>query len=158
MAKAQGMYVLRNVSLRIFKQLTFVSDAFALNYGSNSWQPARIHDAYNAASSHGFKMFISLDMTALNCGDNSIVSSVISKYKSHPAQLKDSSNAVIVSTFDGGSCKSNGQWQAALSASGAKYRFVPAFFSDLTSQTLKSEFPVIGGDLLVSFSSARNLL
>lgn len=39
-------------------------DAFALNVGSDSWQPARVADAYTAAqqSNTGFKLFFSLDM------------------------------------------------------------------------------------------------
>lgn len=39
-------------------------DAFALNVGSDSWQPARVADAYMAAqqSNTGFKLFLSLDM------------------------------------------------------------------------------------------------
>jgi hypothetical protein len=40
-------------------------DAFALNYGSDTWQPSRIADAYDAAmdSGTGFKMFLSPDLT-----------------------------------------------------------------------------------------------
>lgn len=39
-------------------------DAFALNVGPDSWQPARVADAYAAAkqSGTGFKLFFSLDM------------------------------------------------------------------------------------------------
>lgn len=35
-------------------------DAFALNVGSDSWQPARVADAYTAAAATGFKLFMSL--------------------------------------------------------------------------------------------------
>ena len=40
-------------------------DAFALNVGSDSWQPGQVKNAYTAAEQLGskFKMFISLDMT-----------------------------------------------------------------------------------------------
>jgi hypothetical protein len=41
------------------------SDAFALNVGIDSWQPARVADAYAAAESSGtgFKLFLSVDMS-----------------------------------------------------------------------------------------------
>ncbi len=38
-------------------------DGFALNMGSDYWQPARVADAYTAANAAGFKVFLSLDMT-----------------------------------------------------------------------------------------------
>jgi glucan endo-1,3-alpha-glucosidase len=33
-------------------------DGFALNMGIDSWQPARVADAYAAANAAGFKMFL----------------------------------------------------------------------------------------------------
>lgn len=41
-------------------------DAFALNVGSDSWQPARVADAYTAAAATGFKLFMSLVRLLLN--------------------------------------------------------------------------------------------
>lgn len=39
-------------------------DGFALNMGSDYWQPARVADAYAAAAAAGgFTVFLSLDMT-----------------------------------------------------------------------------------------------
>lgn len=45
-------------------------DGFALNVGTDSWQPDRVAKAYAAASQLGntFKMFLSFDMTAMECG------------------------------------------------------------------------------------------
>ena len=42
-------------------------DAFALNVGSDPWQPDRVKDAYDAAaeSGTGFKMLMSFDMTCV---------------------------------------------------------------------------------------------
>jgi glucan endo-1,3-alpha-glucosidase len=42
-------------------------DAFALNYGSDLWEGARIADAYQAAldSDTGFKLFLSPDFTSV---------------------------------------------------------------------------------------------
>ena len=42
-------------------------DAFALNVGSDPWQPDRVKDAYDAAAESGteFKMFMSFDMTCV---------------------------------------------------------------------------------------------
>ena len=134
------------------------SDAFALNIGYDSWQPGQVKAAYDAASATGtgFKMFISLDMTVLSCSDNAVITKNIADYKDHPAQLKDSKGAVLLSTFDGGNCKSSQDWANAFSAAGTAVRFFPAFFNDLTSTTLKSIYPVIGGDLIVSSVSASH--
>ena len=40
-------------------------DAFALNIGTDSWQPGQVDNAYQAAQNSGtdFKLFISFDMT-----------------------------------------------------------------------------------------------
>lgn len=90
-------------------------------------------------------MLLSFDMTVLSCSDSSVISSNVNKYSDHPAQLKDNGGKAIVTTFDGGNCKSSGEWANELGGA----RFVPAFFNDLNSATLKSFYPVAGGDLLV---------
>ncbi|KAG8986907.1 hypothetical protein FRB90_003702 [Tulasnella sp. 427] len=119
-------------------------DAFALNLGYDSWQAGQVQSAYDVAAANGFKMLLSFDMTVLGCGDGNIVRSNVNKYTDHPAQLKDNGGKAIVTTFDGGNCKSSGEWQSELGGS----RFVPAFFNDLNSASLKSLYPVAGGDLL----------
>ncbi|KAG8846898.1 hypothetical protein FRB96_001743 [Tulasnella sp. 330] len=125
-------------------------DAFALNMGIDSWQPARMQDAYNAASalsSQGinFKMFVSFDMSSFNCGSTGAIISTLQQFANHPAQLKTPAGEMWVSSFDGGSCS---MWQSTLNSVGVSYRFVPAFFNDLSGATLKSQQPSIGGDFL----------
>jgi glucan endo-1,3-alpha-glucosidase len=43
-------------------------DGFVLNLGRDSWQPARVADAYRAAEEQGFKMMLSFDMYEISCG------------------------------------------------------------------------------------------
>jgi len=117
-------------------------DGFALNIGSDSWEPARVADAYTAAkqSGLGFKLFLSLDMSSLPCtspNDATNLRNLVSTYISHPNQLQYESRA-FVSTFAGESC-TFGQssvpegWSSQFSnhpdLSGKIY-FVPAFFID----------------------------
>ncbi|KAG9035646.1 hypothetical protein FS837_001855, partial [Tulasnella sp. UAMH 9824] len=119
-------------------------DAFALNLGYDSWQAGQVQSAYDVAAENGFKMVLSFDMTVLGCGDSNVIRSNVNKYSNHPAQLKDNGGKAIVTTFDGGNCKSSDEWKNELDGS----RFVPAFFNDLNYVTLKSLYPVVGGDLL----------
>ncbi|KAG8845972.1 hypothetical protein FRB96_002198 [Tulasnella sp. 330] len=125
-------------------------DAFALNMGSDSWQPDRMQDAYDAAaalSSQGitFKMFVSFDMTSLNCGSTGTIVSIMQRFASHPAQMKTSAGEMWVSTFDGGSCS---MWQSTLNSAGVSYKFIPAFFNDISGATMKAQQPAMGGDFL----------
>ncbi|KIO26865.1 glycoside hydrolase family 71 protein, partial [Tulasnella calospora MUT 4182] len=119
-------------------------DAFALNIGYDSWQAGQVQSAYDAAAANGFKMVLSFDMTVLGCGDSNVIQSNVDKYSNHPAQLKDNGGKAIVTTFDGGNCKSSDEWKSELDGA----RFVPAFFNDLNYVSLKSLYPVVGGDLL----------
>ncbi|KAG8896352.1 hypothetical protein FRC00_006084, partial [Tulasnella sp. 408] len=75
-------------------------DAFALNFGYDSWQAGQMDSAYDAAASSGtgFKMLLSFDFTVLGCGDNNIITTNINKYKNHAAQLKDSSGNMWITT------------------------------------------------------------
>ncbi|EGN98394.1 glycoside hydrolase family 71 protein [Serpula lacrymans var. lacrymans S7.3] len=117
-------------------------DGFALNVGSDSWQPQRVADAYSAAaqSSTGFKLFLSFDMSAMPCSsseDASVLRNYITTYASHPNQLIYN-DRVFASTFSGESC-TFGQgsvpsgWSTQftqhpdLTGSNAVY-FVPSFF------------------------------
>lgn len=43
-------------------------DGFFLNIGMDTWQPARVADAYAVAQEKGFKMVLSFDMAELDCG------------------------------------------------------------------------------------------
>ncbi|KAG9003586.1 hypothetical protein FRB94_014547 [Tulasnella sp. JGI-2019a] len=124
-------------------------DAFILNLGTDSWQPAQVDRAYTAAAHNGFHMFFSFDMTVISCSDTTIIPGNIAKYANHPAQLKDSNGASFVTTFNGGAgCKDNAQWMEVVKNSGIQTKFVPAFFDDLTSVTLKSVYNSINGDTL----------
>ena len=115
-------------------------DGFALNMGSDSWQPARVQDAYSAAEAAGdFKLFLSLDMTSLSCNswtDAQALVGLVKQYAGSSAQAMHDGK-VLVSTFAGSDCafgtgSSNG-WQTSfvdvLSAAGVEIFFVPSIFS-----------------------------
>ncbi|VDC00768.1 unnamed protein product [Peniophora sp. CBMAI 1063] len=83
-------------------------DAFALNVGTDEWQPDRVKDAYDAAaeSGMGFKVFMSFDMTVMPCAspdDATTLRNYITTYASHPAQQLYASR-VLATTFAGESC------------------------------------------------------
>ncbi|KAI0061704.1 glycoside hydrolase [Artomyces pyxidatus] len=119
-------------------------DGFALNIGSDSWQPARVADAYQAALQSGldFKLFISFDMSALPCAspnDAAALRNYITTYSNHPNQLIYN-NRVFASTFSGESCQFGQDSVAAgwssqftqhpdLTGQNAVW-FVPSFFVD----------------------------
>ena len=120
-------------------------DGFALNMGSDSWQPARIADAYAAAGSSGtgFKLFLSLDMTSLSCSSASDAANLVNIVKTHATDASQAmhNGKVLVSTFAGSDCtfgtgSSNG-WQTAfvdaLTSDGVNIFFVPSLFSDLST-------------------------
>ncbi|KAJ3754592.1 glycoside hydrolase [Lentinula raphanica] len=129
-------------------------DGFALNMGSDDWQPARVADAYAAAqnSSLDFKMFLSLDMSILPCStvnDASSLRALVTTYLSHPNQLRYSRGSAtqlpLVSTFAGESCTfgqgsvSDG-WRTQFAQHPdlqGKITFVPSFF---VSPTQMSQF------------------
>ncbi|KAG9003868.1 hypothetical protein FRB90_011102 [Tulasnella sp. 427] len=117
-------------------------DAFALNFGSPSWEYDRMQNAYDAAAAVGFKVFLSFDMTSVSCSswaDTTSISSTIVRWANHAAQLKDSSGAVYLSTFAGEYCYF-GQgdfvagWLQAVKtgpkAFGVTTKFISSFFSD----------------------------
>ncbi|KAF5332414.1 hypothetical protein D9758_015098 [Tetrapyrgos nigripes] len=67
-------------------------DGFALNIGTDSWQPDCVADAYQAALQSGldFKLFLSLDMSSLPCAshtDAQALRSLVLKFAGHPNQL-----------------------------------------------------------------------
>ncbi|KAI0044393.1 glycoside hydrolase family 71 protein [Auriscalpium vulgare] len=119
-------------------------DGFALNIGSDSWQPARVADAYQAALQSGlaFKLFISFDMSALPCAspdDAAALRKYITTYANHPNQLIYH-NRVFAGTFAGETCSFGqgspaGGWASQftqhpeLTGQNAVY-FVPSFFVD----------------------------
>ncbi|KAK8854700.1 hypothetical protein IAR55_003439 [Kwoniella newhampshirensis] len=116
-------------------------DGFALNYGSDSWQPARLADAYAAAKAQGnFKLFLSLDVSSLGCGSADAAANLvntIATYATNTAQAKYNGK-VLVSTFAGENCQFgqgsvNAGWtyfRTLLTNKGISVYFVPAIFSD----------------------------
>ncbi|THH03990.1 hypothetical protein EW145_g5848 [Phellinidium pouzarii] len=117
-------------------------DAFALNIGSDSWEPNQVKKAYAAAeqSKTTFKLFISFDMTALPCATARNAASLrnyITTYAKHPSQFKYNGK-VFASTFSGEKCTfgqrsvSQGwvsQFTGQLTGSNSVF-FVPSFFVD----------------------------
>ncbi|KAF8307707.1 hypothetical protein DL93DRAFT_1994463 [Clavulina sp. PMI_390] len=116
-------------------------DGFALNVGSVDWELSRVTDAYAAASGTSFKLFVSLDMTALPCAgasDANLVRSYLNNFASHPNQLYYKGRQVI-STFSGSDCtfgqgSLNAGWNYAVKTGvSAQNYFIPSFFSDVST-------------------------
>lgn len=135
-------------------------DGFALNLGSDEWQPDRIADAYAAAAAIAandtdkppFKLFLSFDMTCLS--DPELINTYIRQYHGHLCQFvfegKD-----FVSTFSGeyvtfGQPTANDGWQVmvkdVLAAEGIFIYFVPQWSAFPPAGVFESQ-PVIDGML-----------
>lgn len=114
-------------------------DAFALNVGSDSWEPSQVANAFAAARKLAtpFKLFFSFDMSSLPCAtgnDGTALRNYIRTYAAHPNQLLYNSR-VFVSTFAGESCtfgraSVNDGWRYTLKVGLPDVHFVPAFFVD----------------------------
>lgn len=128
-------------------------DAFALNFGSDSWQPGQISNAYDAASNTGLKVFLSFDMTSFPCqgaADVNVIRQFVHDYSGHPGQLQVNGK-MFVATFGGESCTFgtgdvNQGWLNAVKNDLPPTYFVPAFFVDPGSlggySVLDGIFPV----------------
>ncbi|KAJ3553146.1 hypothetical protein NM688_g3772 [Phlebia brevispora] len=117
-------------------------DGFALNVGTDSWQPTQVASAYQAAeqSGTGFKMFLSFDMSVFQCSSSSDAATLrswVSKYATHANQFLYNGH-IFVSTFAGESCTFGqssvaqgwaSQFTSQLAGSNAVH-FVPSFFVD----------------------------
>lgn len=130
-------YTVSNWASDISAALAAGIDGFALNMGSDDWQPARVADAYSAAASTGFKLFLSLDMTVLSCSSSSDAAklvSIVEEYATATAQATYEGK-VLVSTFAGSDCAFS--WQTdfvdVLSSAGINIFFVPSIFSDVST-------------------------
>ena len=133
-------------------------DGFALNVGSDSWEPARVADAYSAAaaSGTGFKLFLSFDMSSLPCAspsDIQLVQTYLKTYAQHPNQYKVN-NQTFISTFAGEACTFgastvNQGWINAVKTNVSDTYFVPSFFIDPATF---SSYTVIDGAFNVSSS------
>ncbi|KAF8600436.1 glycoside hydrolase [Ceratobasidium sp. AG-I] len=112
-------------------------DVFSLNVGSDSWQPERIKQAYDAAqeAASDFKPSISLDMNELACASAAdgqrLIDNFITPVKNHPSAFIYNSKTFL-STFAGEWC-TFGQgdptagWQWFLSSTGIPIYFIPNF-------------------------------
>lgn len=135
------------------------SDGFALNVGADSWQPARVADAFTAANTFAppFYLFFSFDVTSLPCGDANAANTIrsyIAQYAANPAHLKDGAGSAVVSTFAGEYCNfgtgdTNSGWYSAVKAGLPPTTFIPAFFGDPNNF---GSYPVMDGDFYVSRS------
>ncbi|TFK24976.1 glycoside hydrolase [Coprinopsis marcescibilis] len=121
-------------------------DGFVLNTGKETWEPARVADAYQAALESGldFKLFLSLDMESLNfdqacqtVAGGQAIRDRVTPFLGHPNQLNINGKAVI-STFSGQQCTFgqgnvfNGwrtQFTQHASLNG-RINFIPSFFID----------------------------
>ncbi|KAF9646034.1 hypothetical protein BDM02DRAFT_318271 [Thelephora ganbajun] len=130
-------------------------DAFALNIGTNDWEPTQVANAYQAAKDSGtnFKLFISFDMTVMPCSSPQHATALrdyITRYADHPNQLRYNGN-IFASTFAGDTCtfgsgSSVDGWKSQFVdqlSGNNKVHLVPAFFSD--PNTFKNFDNVIDG-------------
>lgn len=119
-------------------------DAFALNVGRDDWEPGQVANAYAAAHQlhTSFKLFLSFDMTSLQClnaANASLLRDYVTNYTYHPNQLKVN-GASFISTFSGESCTFanvtanattvNQAWTTTLKKHMPPVYFVPSFFID----------------------------
>ena len=128
-------------------------DAFALNVGSDPWQPDRVADAYRAAKavsnsnnllghlSQPFKLFLSFDMSAIPCAsasDSNLIRHYVDTYHAHPNQLIYAGQP-FYSTFAGEGCTFgardlNEGWMNVMKKNPVTgTHFVPSFFMDPAS-------------------------
>ncbi|EIM79643.1 glycoside hydrolase [Stereum hirsutum FP-91666 SS1] len=112
-------------------------DGFVLNMGVDDWQPARIADAFTAAeaSSTGFKLMISLDVSSLTCATSSDVTNLRALATAHSTSAAyltmctDGTALPMLSTFDGENC---GFGEAGWNTVASGFYFAPGFF-DISS-------------------------
>ncbi|KAG9091296.1 hypothetical protein FS749_016644 [Ceratobasidium sp. UAMH 11750] len=110
-------------------------DAFTMNVGRDSWQPAQVKSAYDAATrvAPNFKLSVSLDMNSLACGSTAdgqyIINNFIAPFRSH-SQRYTYNSKMFLSTFAGQQC-SFGQgsaaagWQWLINNAGTPIYFTP---------------------------------
>ncbi|KAI5450005.1 hypothetical protein NCC49_003767 [Naganishia albida] len=117
-------------------------DGFALNFGLDYWQPARIADAYAVAAELGssFKLFLSPDMDVIECvsaNNLGLIQNYISTYSNHSAAARYGGKALL-SSFAGQNCRfgqssMNAGWSYSVSfdSSGPlQTYFIPAWTED----------------------------
>ncbi|KAJ7713164.1 glycoside hydrolase family 71 protein [Mycena metata] len=124
-------------------------DGFALNVGETDWQVDQFHTALDAAAGTDFKLFVSLDMTAISCSNTALLRRYFTEFQDSPQYLRMGGKPVI-STFAGEQCtfgtaNSNDGWRSFMDSTGAEpCFFIPAFFFNNPS-TLEDYSVMDGG-------------
>ncbi|KAJ7025579.1 glycoside hydrolase family 71 protein [Mycena alexandri] len=124
-------------------------DAFALNVGETDWQVDQVHTALDAAAGTGFKLFVSLDMTAISCSNTGLLQRYFTEFQDSPQYLR-MGGKYVVSTFSGEGCtfgtaNSNDGWRSFIDSTGSgPFFFIPAFFFEDPS-TLEDYTVMDGG-------------
>ncbi|KAJ7718317.1 glycosyl hydrolase family 71-domain-containing protein [Mycena metata] len=124
-------------------------DGFALNVGETDWQVDQFHTALDAAAGTDFKLFVSLDMTAISCSNTALLRRYFTEFQESPQYLRMGGKPVI-STFAGEQCtfgtaNSNDGWRSFIDSTGAEpCFFIPAFFFNNPS-TLEDYSVMDGG-------------
>ena len=129
-------YILPLCYIYILK-LGCISDALALNIGSDSWEETQVKSAYAAAESLGtdFKLFISFDFTAMSCNLSNIVA-ITNLFTNHPNQFKIDGRTFI-SSFEG-ACLGESGWASLKNQTNA---YLMPFMSGLEGQF--SQWPAL---------------
>jgi len=110
-------------------------DAFAVNVGTDEWQPDRFDTFLSAARDNNFKLFLSFDMNHIK-NDFWRLNNWINRFWNHPAYFRYN-NRPYVSTFAGhdksyDGAYGNDAWQKWKNEHGGKnLYFCPSFFGDL---------------------------
>lgn len=139
LAQASGMWVPIRIDV-VFLLINVTRDGFALNFGLDYWQPARIADAYAVAAELGssFKvsrqrwfrksqsnmlrqLFLSPDMDVIECvstNNLALIQNYIATYQNHTAAARYGGKPLL-STFAGQNCRfgqsdMNKAWQLAM--------------------------------------------
>lgn len=84
------------------------SDAIALNFGSDYWENEQLHNAYDAGSGSGVKLFLSFDFSVFPCDVNSVVN-LVNQFAQHESQFKVDGRPLISSFL--GACLGSQGWQ-----------------------------------------------
>ena len=116
-----------------------ISNALALNIGSDSWELTQVALAFATAEAqnHLFKifLFLSIDFTSYTCTLSDIVK-LVNKYGNHSNQFKVNGKP-MVSSYEGG-CLGNSGWQSLKEKTNA---YIMAFISGLEGHF--SEWPAL---------------
>lgn len=120
-----------NIKYLCFPSVQFfcpLSDAVALNFGTDSWQNGQLQNAYNAASGTQAKLFLSFDFSVFPCDVNSVVN-VANQFANDGGQFKINGRPVISSYL--GKCLGNAGWQQVKDRTGG---YLMPFIAEIEGQ------------------------